>query len=107
MRFREFAVTGGRVADGTGPIDAVGYLQLGNVFAANMTGNVIFLGFRLGGSGETTGALLTTAISTAFFCAGAGRRRPARLQAGPAPGSAAVRRSRRAGVAMGLIRLAR
>lgn len=31
----------------TGLVDAVGVLILGHVFVANMTGNVIFLGFRL------------------------------------------------------------
>ena len=31
----------------TGLLDAVSYLRLGHVFAANMTGNVVFLGFSL------------------------------------------------------------
>ncbi|HWE87955.1 MAG TPA: YoaK family protein [Pseudonocardiaceae bacterium] len=31
----------------TGLIDAVSYLRLGHVFVANMTGNVVFLGFTL------------------------------------------------------------
>jgi uncharacterized membrane protein YoaK (UPF0700 family) len=31
----------------TGLIDAVSYLQLGRVFVANMTGNVVFLGFSV------------------------------------------------------------
>jgi uncharacterized membrane protein YoaK (UPF0700 family) len=31
----------------TGLIDAVSYLRLGHVFVANMTGNVVFLGFAL------------------------------------------------------------
>jgi uncharacterized membrane protein YoaK (UPF0700 family) len=31
----------------TGLVDAVSYLQLGHVFVANMTGNVVFLGFAL------------------------------------------------------------
>jgi uncharacterized membrane protein YoaK (UPF0700 family) len=34
----------------TGVIDAVSYLGLGHVFTANMTGNVVFLGFALGGT---------------------------------------------------------
>ena len=29
----------------TGVVDAVSYLKLGHVFVANMTGNVLFLGF--------------------------------------------------------------
>lgn len=63
----------------TGLVDAFSYMELGNVFVANITGNIIFLGFGLGGSGSVTGP----ALSTLFFCAGAvagGRlvfRRPA------------------------------
>ncbi|MER7195137.1 YoaK family protein [Streptomyces flaveolus] len=34
----------------TGLIDAVSYLALGRVFVANMTGNVVFLGFALAGA---------------------------------------------------------
>lgn len=36
----------------TGVVDAVSYLRLGHVFVANMTGNVVFLGFALGGAKE-------------------------------------------------------
>ena len=34
----------------TGIVDAVSFLTLGHVFTANMTGNVVFLGFALGGA---------------------------------------------------------
>src|SRR5256886_11012800 len=34
----------------TGLVDAVSYLTLGHVFVANMTGNVVFLGFALAGA---------------------------------------------------------
>jgi uncharacterized membrane protein YoaK (UPF0700 family) len=34
----------------TGIVDAVSYLALGHVFVANMTGNVVFLGFALAGA---------------------------------------------------------
>ncbi|MER7670797.1 YoaK family protein [Kitasatospora sp. NPDC096128] len=34
----------------TGVVDAVSYLALGHVFVANMTGNVVFLGFALAGA---------------------------------------------------------
>ncbi len=34
----------------TGMVDAVSYLRLGHVFVANMTGNVVFLGFALAGA---------------------------------------------------------
>jgi Protein of unknown function (DUF1275) len=33
----------------TGLVDAFSYLVLGHVFVANMTGNVVFLGFALAG----------------------------------------------------------
>ena len=35
----------------TGIIDAVSYLGLGRVFSANMTGNVVLLGFGIAGTG--------------------------------------------------------
>ena len=35
----------------TGLVDAVSYLGLGRVFAANMTGNIVLLGFGIAGSG--------------------------------------------------------
>jgi uncharacterized membrane protein YoaK (UPF0700 family) len=34
----------------TGLVDAVSYLALGHVFVANMTGNVVFLGFAMAGA---------------------------------------------------------
>lgn len=34
----------------TGLVDAVSYLRLGRVFVANMTGNVVFLGFAVAGA---------------------------------------------------------
>ncbi len=44
----------------TGIVDAVAYLALGHVFVANMTGNVVFLGFGLAGAGglSIAGSLL-------------------------------------------------
>src|SRR5438477_9198953 len=35
----------------TGLVDAVSYLGLGRVFTANMTGNIVLLGFGVAGSG--------------------------------------------------------
>jgi uncharacterized membrane protein YoaK (UPF0700 family) len=35
----------------TGLVDATSYLRLGHVFVANMTGNVVFLGFGIAGAG--------------------------------------------------------
>ena len=34
----------------TGLVDSFSYLVLGHVFVANMTGNVVFLGFALAGA---------------------------------------------------------
>jgi uncharacterized membrane protein YoaK (UPF0700 family) len=53
----------------TGLIDAVSYLRLGHVFVANMTGNVVFLGFALlPGAGL---APLASAVSITGFLVGA------------------------------------
>jgi uncharacterized membrane protein YoaK (UPF0700 family) len=44
----------------TGLVDATSYLKLGHVFVANMTGNVVFLGFGIaGGRGISVWASLT------------------------------------------------
>jgi uncharacterized membrane protein YoaK (UPF0700 family) len=48
----------------TGLVDAVSYLKLGHVFVANMTGNVVFLGFALAGAG----GLSVTASLLALTC---------------------------------------
>jgi uncharacterized membrane protein YoaK (UPF0700 family) len=47
----------------TGVVDAVAYLRLGHVFVANMTGNIVFLGFAAGGAGGLSvwGSLLALA----------------------------------------------
>ena len=47
----------------TGIVDAVAYLKLGHVFVANMTGNVVFLGFATAGAGglSVAGSLLALA----------------------------------------------
>ena len=64
----------------TGLVDAATYLGYGHVFAANMTGNVIVLGFALVGAGQisATGSVL----SLAGFIGGAaaGARLATRLQ---------------------------
>jgi uncharacterized membrane protein YoaK (UPF0700 family) len=54
----------------TGLIDAVSYLGLGHVFTANMTGNVVLLGFGIAGSGGLP--VLAPIVSLAAFLAGAG-----------------------------------
>jgi len=53
----------------TGMVDAVTYLGFGHVFAANMTGNVIVLGFALVGAGEISAT--ASVVSLAAFMAGA------------------------------------
>jgi uncharacterized membrane protein YoaK (UPF0700 family) len=48
----------------TGLVDAVSYIKLGHVFVANMTGNVVFLGFAIAGAkGLSIGASLTALAS--------------------------------------------
>ncbi|WP_225850804.1 YoaK family protein [Streptomyces sp. HPF1205] len=51
----------------TGLVDAVSYLTLGHVFVANMTGNVVFLGFALAGA-QGLSALASVVAMTAFLC---------------------------------------
>jgi uncharacterized membrane protein YoaK (UPF0700 family) len=53
----------------TGAVDSVSYLGLGHVFVANMTGNVVFLGFSLAGAKGVTVWASLTAIGA--FLAGA------------------------------------
>ncbi|GAA3110837.1 YoaK family protein [Streptomyces echinatus] len=53
----------------TGLVDAVSYLGLGHVFVANMTGNVVFLGFALAGS--TSLSVLASVVSLGAFLLGA------------------------------------
>jgi uncharacterized membrane protein YoaK (UPF0700 family) len=54
----------------TGLIDAVSYLGVGHVFVANMTGNVVLLGFAL--SGATGLSIAASLAALAGFVAGAG-----------------------------------
>jgi uncharacterized membrane protein YoaK (UPF0700 family) len=53
----------------TGLIDAASVLGLGHVFVANMTGNIVFLGFSLLGQGNVS--LLGVALSLFGFLTGA------------------------------------
>jgi uncharacterized membrane protein YoaK (UPF0700 family) len=52
----------------TGMVDAVSYLALGRVFAANMTGNVVLLGFGIAGSAGLP--VLAPLVSLGAFLAG-------------------------------------
>ncbi|MFJ6434244.1 YoaK family protein [Streptomyces sp. NPDC091416] len=53
----------------TGLVDAVSYLALGHVFVANMTGNVVFLGFALAGAQGLSAS--ASVVSMTSFLAGA------------------------------------
>ncbi len=53
----------------TGLVDAVSYLRLGHVFVANMTGNVVFLGFALAGAGGLSA--IASLVALASFLLGA------------------------------------
>jgi len=53
----------------TGVIDAASYLGLGRVFAANMTGNVVLLGFGIAGSAGLP--VIAPLVSLAAFLTGA------------------------------------
>src|SRR5690242_46024 len=54
----------------TGLLDAVSYLALGRVFTANMTGNVVLLGFGIAGSGGLP--VVAPIVSLAAFLIGGG-----------------------------------
>src|SRR5437763_3958059 len=54
----------------TGLVDAVSYLALGRVFTANMTGNIVLLGFGIAGSGGLP--VVAPLVSLACFLLGAG-----------------------------------
>jgi uncharacterized membrane protein YoaK (UPF0700 family) len=47
---------------GTGLLDAVSFLKLGHVFVANMTGNVVFLGFAVAGASDVPVAVSLLAL---------------------------------------------
>src|SRR3977135_2822359 len=54
----------------TGLIDAVSFLGLGHVFTANMTGNVVFVGFALGGAADLS--VLRSLAALGAFASGSG-----------------------------------
>ena len=58
----------------TGLVDAVSYLALGRVFVANMTGNVVFLGFAAVGYGDFSVLASLAAILAFLLGAVAGGR---------------------------------
>jgi hypothetical protein len=58
----------------TGVVDAVSYLALGHVFVANMTGNVVFLGFALAGAPGLSAPAALAALGAFLLGALAGGR---------------------------------
>ena len=54
---------------GTGLLDAISYLKLGHVFVANMTGNVVFLGFAVAGASDVSTS--SSLLAIVAFLAGA------------------------------------
>ena len=58
----------------TGLVDAVSYVALGHVFVANMTGNVVFVGFAAAGAPGLSLAASLTALGAFLLGALAGGR---------------------------------
>jgi uncharacterized membrane protein YoaK (UPF0700 family) len=56
----------------TGVVDAVSYLKFGHVFVANMTGNIVFLGFALAGASGLSAAASLVALGSFLLGALAG-----------------------------------
>src|SRR5580693_3421476 len=73
----------------TGLIDAVSYLGLGHVFTANMTGNVVLLGFGIAGAGGlpvvgplvSLGAFIVGAAAGGLLAGWMDKRHPTHLSA--------------------------
>jgi uncharacterized membrane protein YoaK (UPF0700 family) len=63
----------------TGLVDAFSYLALGHVFVANMTGNVVFLGFALAGAPGFSIAASLVALASFFSGALVGGKVGSRL----------------------------
>jgi uncharacterized membrane protein YoaK (UPF0700 family) len=62
----------------TGVVDAASYLKFGHVFVANMTGNLVFLGFALGGAQGLSSVTSMVALISFLIGALAGGRLGAR-----------------------------
>jgi uncharacterized membrane protein YoaK (UPF0700 family) len=58
----------------TGIVDAVSYIALGHVFVANMTGNIVFLGFALAGAAGLSAPASLAALGAFLLGALAGGR---------------------------------
>src|SRR5437867_11417926 len=71
----------------TGLVDAVSYLALGHVFTANMTGNVVFLGFAAAGGRGLSAPRSGTAVVAFLIGAAIGGRRATGMRSAPRPRS--------------------
>ena len=69
----------------TGLVDAVSYLRLGRVFVANMTGNVVFLGFSADPRSGLSAAASVIAIAGFLLGALAGGRPHGACRTGDGP----------------------
>jgi uncharacterized membrane protein YoaK (UPF0700 family) len=58
----------------TGVVDATSYLRMGHVFVANMTGNVVFVGFALAGARGLSASSSLIALAAFLLGAWAGGR---------------------------------
>src|SRR5213592_2877698 len=67
----------------TGLVDAVSYLALGHVFTANMTGNVVFLGFAAAGGNGLSAPQSGTAVVAFLLGAVIGGRMATGMSGGP------------------------
>ncbi len=67
----------------TGLIDAVSFLALGHVFTANMTGNVVFLGFAVAGAPNLSVPRTTASLFAFLVGAVIGGQFATRLGTGP------------------------
>ena len=65
----------------TGVVDAVSFLALGHVFVANMTGNVVFIGFSVAGAPGLSLSASLTALGAFLLGALGGGRVGRRLEA--------------------------
>jgi len=71
----------------TGLVDATSYLKLGHVFVANMTGNIVFLGFGIAGAGGISVWASLTALGSFLVGGLVGGRIGARAATNRAPTS--------------------
>src|SRR6266852_3198094 len=65
----------------SGLVDAVSYLGLGHVFTANMTGNVVLLGFAAAGASGFSAPACLTSLGAFLLGAAAAGREAARVTA--------------------------